>query len=75
MTNVEEETKGLVGEQVIESETVLEPMTAPPQPEAAPYITDGSRKSIDSKDMQPGSPIVMMPSVGFSEQSLSLIHI
>ena len=38
--------------------------------EAAPSTSQtGQEESIDPKNMQPGSPIVMMPSVGFPEQS------
>jgi len=68
VTNVVEELKGLAGEQVTKSKTVPEPTIAPPLPEVAPFISlTGQEESISSKDMQPGSPTIMMTSIGFAE--------
>ena len=53
-----------------ESETMPEPVSAQPQPKAASFTSlAGHEESVDPKYMQPSSPIVLMLSIRFPEQS------
>ena len=68
MVDVEKEIERPVEEQGSKNEMVLELVTASLQAKvASSSLPTGQEEGVDPKDMQSGSPIIMRPSIRFSE--------